>query len=433
MNRMTFLRKRLFTRSLFHVFTRVCTILGRYGLSSRKYLKSLRQFADFINYHHITPTFPLTATILKRNPNIFKEFQHQGIEFAIHGFRHVDYTDISKEITKNHIKQAIETFQKADIKIKGFRYPFLRRNEDIISLLRDLGLEWDSSEVISWNVLNQKDFTKKRWQNYQKILATYEIKDADQIASLPHLDYGLVEIPVSVPDDDILVERLGIKNQMTIGTIWMTMLKDIHLKGEMLTIQLHPERFLNCKDGLKNVIEHAQSMGDVWITSLNKISKWWLERNNIRLTIHKQKGNCYHGKLSGSDRVQLCLRDSNESDWREITVDKKNEIKITSPVKPMIGIKTKELTLISKTLSHWGYIYEKADPNESYAVVIDDYEKIKNANEETILEKIDKSPYPVLKIGRWPYKNKCCLAVTGDIDGINIRDFWERFYGKNKA
>ncbi len=337
-----FVKRRLGTWSFSHVFSRIATIFKRYGWTSRRFARRLDRFVELLKKYDINPTFPVTASVVDRHPSLFRSLQERGVEFAIHGYYHIDYTQIEEKEVMEHLLRAKEIFKRHGITCSGFRFPYLRRNSTVIRMLGESGMEWDSSEVISWDLLSPSGFDNKYWVSYQRILDTYEPAQAKESPALPVYREGLLELPVSVPDDDILVERLGLKDGKKISDIWIEMLYHIRKREELLVLQVHPERFECFENALETMLQKAISLEDVWIAPLGEITRWWKER-------HSKPGR-------------------------------------------------------SRKESH-------STIRRSFST---DFEPDRSQN---------------ISAGRWPNGMKCALSVTGDIDGIDLRDFWERIHG----
>ena len=62
--------------------------------------------------------------------------------------------------------------------------------------------------LLQTDVLDAGDFTEATRATYQKALTFYDPWHAAERPSLPWFDNGLVAIPVSLPDDEILLDRL---------------------------------------------------------------------------------------------------------------------------------------------------------------------------------------------------------------------------------
>ena len=98
-------------------------------------------------------------------------------------------------------------------------------------------------------------------------------------------------------------------------------------------------------------------------------------------------------------------------------------------MKPVIGADPEVSPATIHTLRQEGYIVEKGPNNEHYSYYISKTEHCESSDKKELIQKIKNNPNTLLSIHRWPEGTRCCLAVTGDIDGLDIWDFLKRFYG----
>ena len=104
------------------------------------------------------------------------------------------------------------------IPFSGFRCPYLRCNAQILDAIEKCNFLWNSSTGVLWDVVDKESFAE--WPNYQKALNFYRLKDTNEI-SLPRLHSNVVQIPVSLPDDDMLSDRLT--TNAAFNEIWTNM------------------------------------------------------------------------------------------------------------------------------------------------------------------------------------------------------------------
>lgn len=434
MNRLQMIKSRLATWSIGAVVSRILSILHRYGMGHIRFSKTLFEFVRLVKQFDITPTLPVTASVLNRHPYLFQKIQKMGVEFAIHGYKHVDYTQLSPKEVREHFRHAIEIFNKHKIRWSGHRFPFLRWDEEKIDLLPGPKIEWDSSQVISWNSLNPKDFTEKAWQNYQKILRTYQPVNADDTRSLPRMRNGWVEIPVSVPDDDILVERLGLMDGELMSSIWQRMMQKVRDRGELLVLQLHPERFKCYTRALETLLGLARNQGDVWIASLGEITQWWKEKEKFSFNIEKVRPHRYRVITNSSDRATVLIQKDVKSDIKKqipgfgVFVEEKCW-EMESPVKPVIGVAPDMTRDTIGFLQEEGFAYEIMEDSNKCGYYLKHQNAFGEKEIKRILNDIRNSRFPLLRYWRWPNRCRYSLAVTGDIDNVTISDFLERFHG----
>ncbi len=384
--------------------------------------------------YHLKPTFPLTAIVLEKNPNLFQNLQSLGVEFAIHGYLHIDYSNVDKKILADHLNRAKEIFHRNKISFSGFRYPYLCKDQAKIDFLAESDFQWDSSQVVSWYLSPKDIFAENVWQNYQKILATYQPQDNETCFTLPRFIDTMVEIPVAVPDDEILIERLRLNDGEQIRSIWANMLHETIRNREMMILQVHPERFQNYRSALKYLLTLTNMRTDVWCTSLGEIARWWKERANFRFKIKPISKKRYRVESHASDCATILIKNGLLNSDQKIdnyTIVSGNHWELSSPVKPVIGIGPNSSKQVMKFLEGEGFPCEIiSDSSHDYAFTANHQGKLAYEDKRNLLESIDNCPNPLLRFWRWPDSYKACFAVTGDIDSVNIWDFFTRFYGR---
>src|SRR5439155_1296640 len=137
-------------------------------------------------------------------------------------------------------------------------------------------------------------------------------------------------------DDEILIERLGLEEPERTAT-WLRVLDWTYARGDLFTLQLHPERIGELGPALHATLAEARRRRpSVFIARLDELASWWTRRSGFASTT-----------------------------WREAE----------------------------------------------------------------LLEAIDASGGPLVRLGRWPAGARSALAATGDIDAITLLDFalrsWE--------
>ena len=257
---------------------RARSMINRYGFTSKKMERNIMDFVNLVEKYDAKATFPITGKTLEKHGDFIKSIYDKRIEFAIHGYSHVDYSKLSAREQSEEIKKAIEIFKKFGMTPCGFRGPYLQANDDTLNALKENGLLYDSSPSVHWNVVPE-EYLKRNARSYNLALKLYEPKDA-QTSFLPYLRNGIIRIPVSLPDDEMLIDRLNIRNQKLLGKIWLKILKETSDKGGVFVLQLHPERIAFALDALKMLIGEANKK-NVWITSLKELALYWMRNGNI--------------------------------------------------------------------------------------------------------------------------------------------------------
>jgi peptidoglycan/xylan/chitin deacetylase (PgdA/CDA1 family) len=372
------------------------------------------------------PTFAITAVTLARHPHFIRKLSQQGVEFAVHGYIHTDYRSLPSEEQDRHFKKAIKTFSRCQVPFTGFRAPFLRINGKSPELLSNLGFQYDSSQTVHCDIIDKIKYPEQSWHAYEMVLDFYQPR---QYPALPRFTQGFVEIPVLIPDDDMLVDRLGITDSREITKIWQDIFRRTHSQGELFTVQLHPERIAFCESALIALLQQArESNPSVWVATLEEIAEWWKERNRFTFEINSQGDDRYRVKAHCSDRATVLLRNSQVnvpvSEWldgyQSVTA---REFVLQSPKRPVIGIDRDSSPEAVSFLQREGYIVESSTRPDNYGVYLSDLAHFRESDEKLLSREIERTGAPLLRYWRWPDQARSALSVTGDIDSITLIDF----------
>ena len=210
-----------------------------------------------------TPTVPVTANTLDRHPGITEDLR--GMDPAIHGYRHIAYSSLTEAEQASDLDAAVTAFRRRDLPAHGFRAPYLAAGEATHDLLRTRGFAYDSSACVlslprshpaTASVLR---LAEGRYGSVPDALGAVEAKR------------GLVELPVALPDDEILIDGLGIESPAELTRIFGAMLKPCLQSGGLLVLQIHPERFHLCSEALEGLLRGARDE-NAWVAPLAEIA-----------------------------------------------------------------------------------------------------------------------------------------------------------------
>ena len=430
-------RERFRMRSVPLSLMRLGNVAVRYGLDSRTMENTLADFVRWANALGITPTLPVTASVVGRHPKLFRDLlDRQSVELAVHGYRHVDYTSLEMDRCAQHLTRAVELFQKHRIPFQGIRFPFLRVNESLLRLLPSFGFVWDSSEATVSDFSPPEGVGKRRRDSYEHIMDSYAHYSGQNRSVLPRFKNGLMELPVSLPDDDILLERLGLSRR-DVQSALGRMQRQSEEGGGLVVYQLHPERFPWFRRAFQNVLKSIESKPWVWRTTLSELSAWWRERSQCRMDLKPSNAKAYRLSFGGSARMHVLMKNPQngrlERFWLSWFSVPDAPFEIHGPKKPVIGVLPGMLNRVSTILSAEGFPFEPAVRPDLYSVFLGN-EVASFSNDEGSLERyikkaVDDTPFPLIRLWRWPKGKRCSLSVTGDVDAIDLHDYVDRFHG----
>ncbi len=411
---------------------RAWTLSRRYGPTTARMDRSLAQLVDVLRRYECHATLPITAVALERNPAVAQKYQEQGVEFAIHGYRHIDYSQLGLAEQRTHLEQARQIFAAAGIRVEGFRCPYLRENADTLTALSQAGLVYDSSPSLVWEVAAQH-----KTESYARVLDFYGARPAAEHLALPalHSPHGLVRIPYCLPDDESLIERLHWISPAEMEQVWPAMFQDIHARGELFTLGLHPERAGACAGALVATLEQVRAAGAaVWRARLGEIAAWWRARAAAALEVTPLQDDGVQLALGGPPGVTLLLRGLEartrtvpHADGYRQAVEWPCVVRVAR--RPFIGLSPDAHPALADFLKQQGYIIETTSEPARYAFYLDQ-SKFSPQEGRRLLARIETTQAPLARLGRWPNGARSAFAVTGDIDALTLWDYIQRLREK---
>jgi peptidoglycan/xylan/chitin deacetylase (PgdA/CDA1 family) len=380
--------------------------------------KQLGAYADVVAGYDAAPSLPITAAVLDRNPQVAHGLAGRGVELCVHGLVHNDLSELSPETQREQIEQAVAVFTKHGVSFEGFRSPYLRYNEGTLSAVRALDFEYDSNLPFYWEPERLvRDLDASQADGLRRGLRFYNPVRFPHERSLPRFAEGLVEIPVSLPDDEILLDRMGLSPQR-IGETWQQMAGLALERGELLTIQLHPERIALLRESLRRVLDFASASGGFWITTMAEIAAWWKERTPLAIDVTDAGRGKYEVKQPVGTRSQLELVVPATGTRQTI----ETRTVVASEKKPVIGVHPASALHLRHRIRDLGYCIDESEDSKMYPYYVGGDDPA--AEVERRIIDLD---HPLVADTFWPAPHKAALAVTGDIDCLTLGDFIRRF------
>lgn len=420
---MSILKFVLDSRGPANLTKRTFQILTRFGIKPEKMGGRFERFMDVLDEYDCRPTFPITALPMSRNPKFAHRLLDRGAELAVHAWSHIDLTTLSLEGQSDHMGKAIQLFREHGVPFTGFRAPYLHWNEDTMQVVEQYRYRYDSNEIVMWDVLDEDALTPQQKEGLEKGRNFYQPHVAETRSVLPFIRRGFVEIPVSLPDDEILLDRMYTHDADFLGQVWRRILDKTYARGELFTVQLHPERidfFRNALGGL--LAECRRRKPGVWIATLDEIARWWRDKTQNRAEFVRD-GDGFKVRIKTCKGASVYLR---EAGVEKIVAQ--GEFRIAGDKRPTVGVEPGSSSDAIGALQDRGFVVEVGTTDEFVLhlgrIEMRDYDQLQD-----MLKRIDACKGPLLYFGTWPHGNRSALAVTGDIDALTLWDFVSRFRG----
>ncbi len=425
-----------------HNFTRrLWTVFTRFGYSETQTRRALHTVVDALGQYNGAPTFFIPAVVLRRHPALLQEIAHCGAEIGIHGYIHNDYRTLSEKEQHEQTKRATLVFQKTSIPYEGFRNPYLGWTEESIDAFASLDFTYDSNEAILHDVIDLNDLSLLLRSGYEKSLALFQAMPCNAYTLRPHFEGKLLRIPTSIPDDEMLFDRLRITDPKEVGRIWNRIMQRVYDLGGTYTLNMHPERALLCQKALHTLLSFAQAQPlPVWLASLKDIAQWWKERSQFKLDFTPLATDRWQVVATCTPRATLLARHlvvegRPTSAWCGIDSRVQADHFIVAAGQcPCIALSPETPQEVFDFLHKQGYpvVYSSRDKASGYALYLDMPEGLGTIREEQVrrcsamVQQIENLEAPLLRFGCWPDGSKAALAISGDIDSVTVQDFFLR-------
>jgi len=428
------------TKGVSNFIRRLWTVFTRFSIFERKTARALLTLIGSLQEYKGAPTLFIPASVLHRHSALITQIANSGAEIGIHGYFHNDYRLLSKDEQYMQTKQAISEFQNTKIQYQGFRNPYLGWTEESLDVFAMLHFIYDSNEAVLHEVVDLDSLPPVLRKGYQKSLELFQAIPCSAYTLRPHFEGNLLRITTSIPDDEMLFDRLRADAE-EVGRIWCKVMQSVYDLGGVYTLNLHPERAISCKQALLSLLTNACNRPlPVWLARLDDIAHWWKERLQFQLHITREAENSWHVEAICTSRATLLARNLMEEDQASTSwfgPDKRlqsYDCIVNATQCPCIGLSPSTPQCVADFLHEQGYpaVYSSPEENYTYALYLDIPEGLGTTREEQIQQRsalvlhIEALEAPFLHFGCWPDGSRAALAISGDIDSITVQDFFLR-------
>jgi peptidoglycan/xylan/chitin deacetylase (PgdA/CDA1 family) len=258
-------------------------------------IKTLSQMSEDSKNHNIGITVPVSGEIItEKRAVLLKSLLNDRFEIAIHGFHHEDFSIQPLETLIEDISKAKSVFEKCGLSPTGYRAPYLRSRADLLLLLAKNGFSYSSSgtTIMNWVKAKNRDLLMKANKIASGIYESKQINKEDyKDTEIP------TEIPVSLPDDEILIDRMGIRDVGLLGSILEDEIRASLESVSFAVIQIHPERYPLMREALFSAVENLRSEGGIRFVTLQTLSDSLRSRPISADTSGVEKLVCVTGDL----------------------------------------------------------------------------------------------------------------------------------------
>jgi len=414
-----------------YIGQRAAILLDRYGLAPAKAVARADRCVTMLAEHGCAPTFPTPGRIVERYAQFVRHLQDAGAEIAVHSYDHVDLKASPPGEASQQLVRAAQTFEHYGIEVHGFRCPYLSCTDELLDALPKGLFDYSSNQAIWWDAVPSTDAS-----NVSTIFDTlrrfYRPRSAQDIVCVPWIRFGMVEIPVCVPDDLQLHDGLHF-HPAQVALAWTQMLEQTHKRGELFTLLFHPELAVQGEDLFGAVLIHARRLQPaVWIARLSDISDWWREKSGFAVTISRTPAGL-HLSFTCSERATILVRGLGTCGSERVWDGAYYQLRVKAlhvPAEPLpfVGLPANTPKRIASFLREQGYILDTGKTAACCGTYIDAATLAELTNGVELINYIEASPGPLVRYWRWPGGAKSAMCVTGDLDALTLLDYASRLF-----
>jgi hypothetical protein len=349
----------------------------------------------------------------------------------VHGFDHVDLSAYPLEKGRQQLVRAAGAFERHGIEWRGFRCPYLGCPEDLPHLLPPGLFDYSSNRAIEWDASLPDDAVMNQ-AIHEVLKRVYRPQSSRDAVSVPWSRAGLVEIPVTLPDDLTLHDghQLG---RDGLAEAWIHVLRATHERGEMFILMYHPELGGPCQWAFATLMDEAARLRPgVWLARLRDISCWWREKGTFAMDVSSTDAGL-HLSFACSDRATILVKglatDSEEPPWDGVYRQlRARSLEVPAEPRPFLGLPTNTPPGRVAFLREQGYILDMGELASRCATYLDATVLDRPRSDVDLISLIEASPGPLVRYWRWPNGARSVLSITGDLDAVTLLDYAARLF-----
>jgi hypothetical protein len=165
------------------------------------------------------------------------------------------------------------------------------------------------------------------------------------------------------------------------------------------------------------------------MTQLRDVDRWWRERARFRIEVVEAADGARIDIRAG-ERATVLVRDwiwdgagpAWDRRWSELRTA---SVELPFGPRPFVGV----VELDPQTtgfLTEQGYVVDESDRAAQCTIIIGPMELERARTRRALIEHIEDSHGPLIKLGRWPSGARSTFCFAGDLDALSLRDYARR-------
>jgi peptidoglycan/xylan/chitin deacetylase (PgdA/CDA1 family) len=227
---------------------------GRYGPEV-----AVPRIIEMLDRYDVSCTFFIPGKVAEEYPEAVHTIHDAGHEIGLHGYTHSNPARLPPEEEEAELVRAIEVFEDmVGERPVGYRSPAGDFSNHSFDILARNGVIYDSS-------LKDDDIP-------------YALDDEGRIVELPdtwYLDdfpyYGYSMYPQ-------IAYQSGIEPNHAVFDTYRREFDGLYKRGRMFNLIMHPQLVRSGRlNLLEELVQHAVSTGDTWVTTVGDVAQYWRE------------------------------------------------------------------------------------------------------------------------------------------------------------
>ncbi|MGQ9680428.1 MAG: polysaccharide deacetylase family protein [Candidatus Bathyarchaeia archaeon] len=217
---------------------------------------TIPRILDVLDDHGVKATFFVVGMNAVNHPEIMQMIRGRGHELAVHGLKHEDVSNLSKEEERGRILEARRAIEEASgFKPVGNRTAGGELSLSTLDILGEEGFIYDSS-------LRGSDLPYRLENGLVIVPSYYEMDDFHLFADYPGTAYHA----------RMMSPRTGFE-------IWTNAFKGYYRYGLCYTTMFHPQ-VIGKPGGImlfERLLNYIQRFPNVWFATAEEVARHWLE------------------------------------------------------------------------------------------------------------------------------------------------------------
>jgi hypothetical protein len=390
----------------------VLDLLGRLGVAAKPLEARLLSVLEVAQRHGARPTVAIAVPPFAQQHHLLRLLARRGVELAL---LHRQETSLEA------LRPALRKLERRGVPCRGLRSAGLGADQASAQAAGQLDLAYSSSLAYLWPVMEP---------GLQSTLGPRHPASPFTSPVLPRPRESLVELPVSLPDDDLealpATERAGVLERR-----FASILERVRDRGECYVVRLTQRNLEHDVAALDHLLATArQGEPPVWITSLSEMTQWWQRKMQVRIGVERTANGFRITRESPGEARFLVNPAGAKAGVKTVAsfpdgwlLAEGDTLEIATPRSPILAVTKGSSPALRSFLAGEGLLFVENDRAEENGLQLDWPDPMAAELEFKVLARVQCAPAPIVRLARWPNGCASALAITIELDSLKVGDF----------